>query len=166
MKLILVINRIGYILIVVHISLFERLPFFIEGMLTRPEIDDLLHDARMDSIHGRVKESLLKYPILLIMINRYMRAMNEIEFNKEACGEEEKEEWDKIQKNAIEEYNAVRDTAKDIKLYTDQLHNNQSWFHHTVSSIGMFYLLVQLLGGVVNSILQNPVVSSIGTVEE
>ncbi|KAK8794057.1 hypothetical protein WA171_003183, partial [Blastocystis sp. BT1] len=112
-------------------------------MLTRIEINDLLHDARMDSIRGKVKDSLLKY----------LRAMNEIEFNKEACKEDEREEWDKILANTIEEYNAVKDRANDVELYTDQLHNNESWLHHTVTSIG----------GIVNGFFQNPVVSYIGT---
>ena len=104
-------------------------------MLTRIEINDLLHDARMDSIRGKVKDSLLKCDIEWVMISRYLRAMNEIEFNKEACKEDEREEWDKILANTIEEYNAVKDRANDVELYTDQLHNNESWLHHTVTSI-------------------------------
>ncbi len=110
-------------------------------MLTRIEINDLLHDARMDSIRGKVKDSLLKCDIEWVMISRYLRAMNEIEFNKEACKEDEREEWDKILANTIEEYNAVKDRANDVELYTDQLHNNESWLHHTVTSIGVCFLV-------------------------
>ena len=65
-----------------------------------------------------------------------MKAMNEIEFIKEQGPKEELEEWDRLQKNALEEYNATREHAPDIELYTDNLNTNQSWMDYTFSSIG------------------------------
>ena len=67
--------------------------------------------------------------------------MNEIESNKQACREEEREEWDKMLTNTIEEYNAVKDTSDNVELYTDQLHNNKSWLDQTATSIGMRSLI-------------------------
>ena len=65
-----------------------------------------------------------------------MKAMNEIEFIKEQCPKEELEEWDRLQKNALEEYNATRENAPDIELYTDNLNTNQSWMDYTFNSLG------------------------------
>ena len=50
-----------------------------------------------------------------------MKAMNEIELHIVSATEDEKIEWNRIQKNTIEEYNALRDQSQDISFYADHL---------------------------------------------
>ena len=54
-----------------------------------------------------------------------MKAMNEVELHIGSATEDEKIEWNRIQKNMIEEYNALRDRSQDVSFYADQLHSNQ-----------------------------------------
>lgn len=106
-------------------------------MLSKSEIESILHEARMDNIQHRTKTSLLKSVFFIFITYRYMKAMNEIEFHKEQCSGAELEEWVRLQKDVVEEYNATRENAQDIEMYTDQLNTNQSWASYAMSGIGM-----------------------------
>lgn len=63
-----------------------------------------------------------------------MKAMNEVELHIGSATEEEKIEWNRLQKNMIEEYNALRDRSQDVSFYADQLHNyNQGGLFSSIS---------------------------------